>query len=92
MATNSVLKNLTFSKTFSQATRSRLGATVKQMYALAQRIQPSDTQGGPCTHRIATTRTGREWQHQLRRETQVLLNAGYLKPLGDGRNRVYVRA
>jgi hypothetical protein len=89
---NTILKNLTFGKTFSQATRSKAGSTVKQMYALAQRIQPSDTHGGPCTHRASTTRTGREWQHQLRREAQVLLSAGYLKPVGEARNRAYVRA
>jgi hypothetical protein len=85
------LSSLKFGETFRKSF-TRGGTTTAQQYALAKRLQPGKARGGPCKHRKPITSGSREWQHELRREQQILLKTGYIRAEGTGRNRVYLRA
>jgi len=57
---------------FEKLIHTELPKTVRQLYSLAQELQPQDCQGPPCPHREKVRSGDREWMHQLRRELQTL--------------------
>lgn len=54
--------------------------TTSELYEAAQRRQPSDCKESLCLHR--RTPTDMEWQHELRREQQLLKNDGVIALCG----------
>jgi hypothetical protein len=56
--------------------------TTEQLYGIARQRQPKDCIGSICTHRQKPS--DMEWQHELRREQQLLKREGLIE-LHNGR-------